>query len=306
MKMILRLVALLIVVVVGGVVTLGWAVFDTALRAPAADAQTVAFEVAVGEGVNQISLNLKEAGLIRSKFLFETYVWAIRSEGKIQAGVHQLQPGMSLVALTSAIISGASAGEVVVTIPEGYTVKQIGDVLHDKLGNAAIEWERVTGIDSPIAHVVDVTRDKPDSVDLEGYLFPDTYHFAKDATAEEIGLKMIQTLKRRLAENGVNAYMGDSDPYNFHEIMTLASIIEREVMTDVDRAKVSDIFRKRLEIGMALQADSTVNYVTGGKDPSISYDDTELDSPYNTYKYPGLPPGPISNPGIASIIAAAN
>jgi UPF0755 protein len=213
---------------------------------------------------------------------------------------------MNLVALTSALTGAASAYSVVVTIPEGYTLKQIGEVLSDKLGIDPAEWERVTGVDSPIAHVVDVTRDKPDSVDLEGYLFPDTYHFTKENTAEAIALEMIQTLKRRLLENEVNAYMGDGDPYNFHELLTLASIIEREVMTDADRALVSDIFHKRLEIGMALQADSTVNYVTGGNDPSISLDDRDIDSPYNTYKHPGLPPGPISNPGIASIIAAVH
>ncbi len=304
MKMVLWLIAFLTVAVFAGVAVLGWAVYETALRAPSADAAALAFEIAPGEGVNQISVDLYEQNLISSKFLFETYVWAIRSEGKIQAGVHALKPGMNLITLTSALTGAASAAEVVVTIPEGYTLKQIGEVLQEKLGIDPIEWARVTGVDSPIAHAVDVTRDKPDGVDLEGYLFPDTYHFTKDDTAEAIALEMIQTLKRRLLENEINAYLGDGDLYNFHELLTLASIIEREVMTDADRAQVSDIFHKRLEIGMALQADSTVNYVTGGKDPSISYDDTELDSPYNTYKYAGLPPGPISNPGIASIMAA--
>jgi len=89
-----------------------------------------------------------------------------------------------------------------------------------------------------------------------------------------------------------------------HEMLTMASIIEREVRGDVDRKMISDLFWRRLDIGMALQADSTVNYVTGGKNPSISFVDRDIDSPYNTYKYRGLPPGPISNPSLSSIEAA--
>lgn len=291
---------------IAGVVAIGSILSSVYLRTPNPDAASVAFEIAIGEGVNQISVDLDQAGLINNKLLFETYVWLLGREGDFKAGRYQIQPGVNLSELVSLLTGVGTGVDVTVTIPEGYTAAQIGGLLEEKLGIDSFRWEGVTGIDSAFDHVVAVTRDKPDSVGLEGYLFPDTYYFSSDTTAGEIVLKMTLTLERRLAENNVNAFLGDSDPYNFHQLLTLASIIEREVRSEEDMALVSDIFRKRLEAGMALQADSTVNYVTGNDTPAISLEDRDIDSPYNTYKYAGLPPGPISNPGIAAIIAAYN
>lgn len=273
-------------------------------RQPPEVSDTMTFTIESGATTSAIAADLQSAGLIKSAWLFTTLVRLSGSGGELQAGEYAIPRGEGMIALLLALRYGQNQSQVTITIPEGYTIEQIGALVQSKLSITMVEWQGATGLDSPLAHDLDVTRDKPDGVDLEGYLFPDTYTFASGTTAEEVVREMIETLKRRLMENDINAYLSDSDPYNWHEIMTMASIVEREVRDPEDMKLVADIFWKRLAIGMALQADSTVNYVTGKKTPGVSLDDLQIDSPYNTYKYPGLPPGPISNPGIAAISAA--
>ncbi len=202
----------------------------------------------------------------------------------------------------------AVAVEVTITIPEGFTLQHIGELVEAKLGISSDDWQAETGVDSPFEGTRPLLNSKPDSVDLEGYLFPDTYRFFPDASAHDVVEKLLQTMAQKVSS--IAPVFNETDdgtyPQDLHEVLTLASIIEREVRTDADRSIVAGIFRNRLAIGMALQADSTVNYVTGKKTPGVSVEDLQIDSPYNTYKYPGLPPGPIANPGLASIIAAAN
>jgi UPF0755 protein len=150
-----------------------------------------------------------------------------------------------------------------------------------------------------------VVAQKPGDVDLEGYLFPDTYRFAYDASAEDIARIMLDNMAEQV--NDAGRPNGDAAEMTIHEILTLASIIEREVRQPSTMKNVADIFLKRLDIGMALQADSTVNYVIEGDSPSITLDQRDnTESPYNTYKYPGLPPGPISAPSANAIDAVLN
>jgi len=144
---------------------------------------------------------------------------------------------------------------------------------------------------------------KPPFVSYEGYLFPDTYRFFRGASPEEIVKKLVANLGRRLSEAGIIEKIAGRGT-SLHELLTLASVIEKEVRTPEDRRLVADVFRRRLEIGMALQADSTVNYVTGKSVAAASSEDVAADSPYNTYKHRGLPPGPICNPGLDAISAA--
>ncbi|MFA7663080.1 MAG: endolytic transglycosylase MltG, partial [Patescibacteria group bacterium] len=137
-----------------------------------------------------------------------------------------------------------------------------------------------------------------------GYIFPDTYHITTTATAEEImdkalsnfGNKLTPELRAEIKAQGKTIY----------EIITLASIVENEVAKAEDMKIVAGIFWNRLDIGMGLQSDATINYITSGKTTRPTADDLKIDSPYNTYKYRGLPPGPIANPGIASIEAVIN
>lgn len=196
-----------------------------------------------------------------------------------------------------------AAPEVTLTFPEGMTLAQMGARVQAAIPTITEEdWNAAVGIASPFADDPFVVEaKKPSSVDLEGYLFPDTYRFFATATADDIVQKMLHEMDAKFTPDmrAAAAKAGRS----IHDELTLASIVEREVRSDDDRAVVADIFWRRVDTGMALQADSTVNYVTGNTTPSISDADRTIDSPYNTYKYPGLPPGPISNPGLASITA---
>jgi UPF0755 protein len=143
---------------------------------------------------------------------------------------------------------------------------------------------------------------KPSTVSLEGYLFPDTYRFFDGVSTEEILVKILTNFERKFSPN-MKVTLQESG-HTLHELVTMASIIEREVQTNEDRVLVSDIFWRRLKVGMPLQADSTVNYITEKNTPFLSYEDRELDSLWNTYKYTGLPPGPIANPGLKALQAA--
>ncbi len=164
-----------------------------------------------------------------------------------------------------------------------------------------------------------IKQSKPAKSSLEGYLFPDTYRFTKDAIPNFIISKMLTNFTARLEALGVRAGQGDyavpgydTTKMSFYQLLTLASIVEREsgdkgdgksVSPDQERAVIAGVFYNRLAKGQALESDATVNYVTGKNTPAVNSTDLNLNSPYNTYKYPGLPPGPICNPSLASLKA---
>lgn len=155
---------------------------------------------------------------------------------------------------------------------------------------------------------------RPNSKSLEGYLFPDTYRFTKNSTPEEVITKMLANFSSRLSSLGIEDPDEKYNGLTLYEIITLASIIEQEsggegattgeLSLQDERDLVASVFYNRMEIGQALESDATVNYVTGKDTPGASLKDLEVDSPYNTYKYAGLPPGPICNPSLGSIKAA--
>ena len=155
---------------------------------------------------------------------------------------------------------------------------------------------------------------RPENKDLEGYLFPDTYRFAKDATPEEVITKMLTNFSSRLDSIGIQDANQKYNNLSLFEIITLASIIEKEsggqgattgdLSLQDERNLVASVFYNRLGIGQALESDATVNFITGKDSPGVSAEDLQVNSAYNTYKYAGLPPGPISNPSLGSIKAA--
>lgn len=268
--------------------------------------ETRVFEVQEGSSLSTVSAGLADAGIIASASWFELYVKSTGLSREIQVGAYDLQPGMNYQSILT-ILTNGKTDEDQLTIPEGYTLIQIGEAVREKFGYVSEEeWNRVTGPDSPFEqHLFVLAAQKPDDASLEGYLFPDTYRFFHDATAEDIVEKMINEMQENYESLNVQLGIYDGGPTTIHEFLTLSSIIEREVRDPHEMKTVAGIFYNRLAIGMALQADSTVNYVTGKETPGISLEDTELDSLYNTYKYPGLPPGPISNPGLNALTAAA-
>lgn len=278
---------------------------------PDADAALVSVEVVTGDSLSSVTPQLARAGLV-NRFWFRVYA-KFSGNDEIRPGVYTIASGSSYATILELLQDGSEA-DLSLTFPEGLSIAQMGERVTTAIPSiTAEEWKVATGQFSPLeTHPFVVAAQKPDDVDLEGYLFPDTYRFSSDATAEQIVEIMIDEMQENYEtvmanpERMLSSYRPYLDDPTGHEFLTLASIIEKEVRQPETMAMVADIFYKRLAIDMALQADSTVNYITGGDDPSVSLDDTKIDSPYNTYKYPGLPPGPISNPGLNALAAVAS
>ncbi|MCR4313827.1 MAG: endolytic transglycosylase MltG [Candidatus Uhrbacteria bacterium] len=304
----IRLIGILIgIAVLVGVVVTGSYVFDTYLISPGDEAQAVSFAIEEGASVEQIAKSLEEQGIITSAFFFKVYTKL--SDSVLQAGTFELTPGMNIRSVVREL-GYAKAQEIEVTIPEGYTLAQIGKVIVQAMPEIeAADWEAVVSASGRHTLAQDeLLAGIPTDQGLEGYLFPDTYRFRSDATAVTVVETMILTLKRRLVENEIviPRNLIFEGGLSFHEMITLASIVEREVRDPQDMKIVAGVFYTRLKIGMALQADSTVNYVTGKDAPAVSLEDSRVDSLYNTYRNLGLPPGPISNPGMNAILAVLN
>jgi len=283
----------------------GGFVWDAFLVAPGPDAEQIDFTVAAGSSVKTISRDLKELGMIDSRTMFEFYAKIAGRQTDFQAGNFRLFTGMSHAALVAALTKAESL-ETQVTIPEGLTLAQIGEIIQANFDSVREEdWLAATGPTSPLfdSHS-ELLKTIPEGHDLEGYLFPDTYRFANEASAQRISEVMVETLGRRLEDAGYSIDESrTTHGLSFHELMTLASIVEREAQSAEDMKLAAGVFLTRLEIGMALQSDATVTYITGGKDPSPTFNETRVESPYNTYLHPGLPPGPVSHPGMNAILA---
>lgn len=228
------------------------------------------FIVRSGQSTNQIAQNLQDQGLIKSALIFSIYT-KLKAE-LIQVGVYNLSPSENMKEILETLATGKTS-EDLVTIPEGWRITQIDDYLTEK---ELIQKGALTQISSAD----------------EGYLFPDTYRFLPDATAEEIRQKMMDNFNKKTIDLKVS-----------RDNLILASIVEREAKFDEDRAKIAGVYLNRLEKNMKLEADPTVQYAKGSWDKITVSDYKNVNSPYNTYLNPGLPPGPICNPGLRSIEA---
>ncbi len=296
-------ISVFVLVLMGVSVIFGWIGWWRSSTEISEQAITVIIEP--GESLLEIADSLKQKKLIASKGLFIIVAKIANLTATAKAGEYQFYPKDNYRHLLGLLAEGAEEMNIKVTIPEGFTLKNIGDRLMELDLTTAAEWQEVVGINSLLLEQEFlIASGLPSGVDLEGYLFPDTYFFTKSATALQIATKMIDTMARSFPI--VTSNDSRVQKMTKHEILTLASIIEKEVRTESSMKLVADIFLKRLEIGMALQADSTVNYITGGNSPGVSLADLTIDSLYNTYEYSGLPPGPISNPGLQAINAVIN
>lgn len=279
---------------------------DHEIKTPANTKDTVlrSFTILSGESLDKISKKMAEAGIIKKDIYFKIYLWKKELAGSIQAGEYNLSGSMTIGQIADVISKGRAIDQsITVMFPEGLTAKEIEKILVEKKiiksGELldAVSEESVQKIYPPYKFF----EGKPESQGLEGYLFPDTYKLYKGATAEDMVKKMLANFDAKLTEEmraEISAQRKD-----IFEVLTLASIVQEEAGNFSDMKIVAGIFQNRLQAGMMLQADSTVNFVTGKKMPQALFSDLEIDSPYNTYKYAGLPPGPISNPGIDAIKA---
>lgn len=299
------LIALIAIAAIGG-----W-IF---LSPPSGDSAEKNFVIQKGEGVHEISQHLKEQNFVRNKLVFETYVWLKHVQGKFQAGEHNLRQNMTIWEIIPALTSVGDLNERDIKILEGWNNREIANYLDSEgVVPKNIFLEELENYGAQDGEY-EFLEDRPGGATLEGYLFPDTYRIYKElpaellgdkdedsATARHIIKKMLSNFDQKLSAD-LRAEIALQKKTIF-EIVIMASIIEKEARGD-DMAMVADIFWRRIKEGIALQSDATVNYATEKYKTQPSYDDLKIDSAYNTYKYRGLPEGPIGNPSIEAIRAA--
>lgn len=264
------------------------------------------FVIQSGETVEAIADHLQEEGFIKNATVFRGYVWSQGISGSLKAGEFQLNSAMGVENIARALQENSKeSNEVTITILEGWSNARIGEYLEEKGVLTKEEWLEAAATTDSRTLIPDknypLLADKAAKATLEGYLFPDTYRIFKDASAAQIIEKMLDNIESKVSAERRSQIAAQGK--TFFEVLNLASIVEREVINDKDKRMVADVFEKRLNDGMALQSDATVNYVTGKNTPRATLEDLAIDSPYNTYKYPGLPPGPIGNPGLSAIVA---
>jgi len=251
------------------------------------------FVIQKGGSVTSVARELKNAGLIRSKFLFITLVRLQKGTGSIKSGEYSIEKSSK----TSDIINKLVRGEVVTlkfTVPEGLYIRQIADLLQKK---GIVSADKFIAASS--SRVLLEKYHIPFN-SAEGFLFPDTYVVAKGLDAYRIVEIMIQRFFEELDRIHFNRYSNE----DLKRIVIIASLIEREAKVDNERPLISAVFYNRLNKNKRLESCATVQYVLGKPKERLLFSDLKIESPYNTYLYTGLPPGPIANPGIKSIQAA--
>ncbi|HMA35185.1 MAG TPA: endolytic transglycosylase MltG [Chloroflexia bacterium] len=281
-----------------------YALTDLNRPANAANGQQLLFTIAPGESVATIATRLEQQHLITSATLFRLDLKLRNVESAIKAGDFQLAPSQTPQQIIDTITQPPSASLSQVLIPEGWRIGQIADRL---AALDIVDKTRFLSLTMTGTFHYDFLPDRPRGGDIEGYLFPDTYSFARQGTGREqrvldmmlanFGRRITPDLRGQATERG----------YTLHQIVTLASIVEREAQVDAERPIIAGVFYNRLDQGMKLDADPTTQYALGHAGdwwPLLRLDPNTVDDPYNTYVHPGLPPGPISNPGLASIDAA--
>lgn len=257
-------------------------------------------EIPAGSGTSAIGRRLADAGVIRDEISFKLALWLSGNARRLQAGEYRFDHAMSARQVADKI----ARGDVYVrpiTFPEGLTAKQMAALYESKDFGEAQEFLDATK-NAALVSAVD-----PVAKDLEGYLFPDTYKLPRTSTADQLVGRMVGSFMKALTPDVIE--QAEARGMNVRQLVTLASIVEKETGNPAERPLVAAVYANRLKIGMGLQCDPTVIYAlerAGRYHGNLTRDDLQFDSRYNTYRYAGLPPGPIASPGRASLEAAAS
>ena len=285
-----------------------------ALDAPARPVSSVtgrvhSVEIGEGETAAEIAGRLQAAGIVDSAQRFETLSAVLGWEQVLAPGRYTFEGGLTAYEVARRIRFGETS-PLVVTIPEGLRLEQAAALM--EASGVSTRLEFLAALERPEAAAGTLASERPAGTSLEGYLFPSTYRLPLDATAADAARAMLERFDEELGD-GLAAEAAATGR-TLHEVLTIASLVEREAALDAERALISAVIRNRLEQGIRLQMDSTVQYAAGSDPRSaeiygywkteISAADLAIDSPYNTYASDGLPPGPIASPGRASIEAA--
>jgi len=281
---------------------LGWLAADDVLSLTKEDI-AASIEITEQDSISDIAEKLKDSGIIRYPFLFKIYAGFSNAEKKIDPGSYEVSAIMDYRALVSAMRDTSDYRSVVsVTIPEGFTLKQTLQRLAD---NGVNTYEKLAEVCKSYDFEYSFLEGLPVSANrLEGFLFPDTYNFyvnenpvsAINKLLANFNKKMTAELRKQVEESG----------YTMQQILTIASLIEKEAANDDERGEIASVIYNRLNSKSLkkLQIDATIQYILPERKEYLSIADTKIDNPYNTYMYEGLPPGPICNPGLKSIRSA--
>lgn len=258
--------------------------------------QKILFQIKQNENVKVIAERLEEKGLIKNDVFFWWYLRSNKLIPDIQAGTHYLSKSDNYIQIFREL-SKARPREINVTIPEGYTISQIDDNLTEKGLIEAGDFIKSTKNFNHTGY------DFLLNDNMEGYLFPDTYRvFGDDFESKSLIKKMLNNFKQKMEIN----FVAEENSRTLQDIVIMASIIEKETISNTNRPTVSGILWKRLDQGMLIGADATTRYALDKITEPLTYEDLKSKSPYNTRKVKGLPPGAISNPGLSSLKAAIN
>lgn len=302
---VLKAVLLIMLVLVVGAGIFAGSIFWEYTASGTEGGKEVTFEIEQGQGVRTIAANLKEAGLIKSELAFILKVRNMGASSALRYGSFILNEGAGLETLITQLTSGgAQKASKSFTIPEGYSIEKMAVKLEEEGICSAADFLAAVEQEYDFDFLESIPADADVKYRLQGFLYPDTYSVFEDATAEDIVRTMLEQFDskftadmRTKAEN-----LGKS----IFEVVIEASIVEREAQKAEERSMIAGVIVNRLEINMPLQMCPTALYpVTDGMydKSTVTYADTEIDSPYNTYKYTGLPVGPICSPGVSCLEA---
>jgi UPF0755 protein len=280
---------LVVVLAVGG--WLAWQVY-----VPMSPPANTSLLLHSGYSTRRIAAELKAAGVIRSELVFR--VWhELHPKPSLKAGEYRFERAATLPQVYERIARGDIYFHVV-TIPEGYTMFDIAKVMEEAGLGSAADFLHVAETETQL-----ISDLAPEATSLEGYLFPNTYQFTRTQSLEEMAAAMVHQFRVVAQQIG----LGVGPNLDVTKVVTMASIVEKETAAPEERPRVASVYFNRLALKMALDADPSVIYaelLAGTYQGSLHHDDLAVDSPYNTYRFPGLPPGPIGNPGRSALQAA--
>ncbi len=294
----LALILLAALIVLGGAGAYMWSL------GPVAAGQNTAksiIRVEPGASLSDIAALLKTHDCLRSVLAFKLHAIVTGQASELKSGTYEVSSAMSAPQLIRMVAQGQQA-TATVTIPEGFTLAQIAQRLAEA-GLADAQQFRAAATAQTVEDILQVKL--PEEVhSAEGYLFPETYRFTLGTAPEKIIAEMIGEFEKRFITQLWEPLPPEQRWGNLHEIVTLASLVEEEAQIESERALIAGVLKNRLQRGMRLECDATVQYALGKHRTRLTYSDLRIDSPYNTYRYAGLPPGPISNPGLDCLRAA--
>ena len=280
------------------------------MRPVQASSEPVVFEIKSGSGISKIADQLQQEGLIRNSLIFKGYLKWNKLGSNFMAGKYAMNPGVTYDEIVHKLSSGDVVPEEMVkfTIPEGYTVLQMADKLSAE--GIVDKKEFLKLANDPSAFDVDIIKSIPVDEELryvlEGYLFPETYEMKKGSNTHDVMQRMLEEFQTKVNSIPDLQAKLDEKKLSLHELLTIASLVEREVVVDQERALVAGVIYNRINKDMKLEIDATVQYLLDKPKARLLFKDLKVQSPYNTYLNKGLPPGPIASPSLASIEAALN